>query len=163
MSIKCRHLLLLFYKISIPICVFLSALQNLKNASAVEISSRSSQPASHGFLVCFVSLLVVTSQGDLSRARTSGSLRGPNPDCRVDGRAVPSRFVFLCTRKQTENTTGTKFPISQNLHHLLDRMVPHSKLRCSFSDCYNSSCLVSSSTFCMLRSVAAVLGRPQRG
>jgi hypothetical protein len=33
---------------------------------------------------------------------------------------------------------GTNFPISQNLHHLLDRMVPHSKLRCSFSACYIS-------------------------
>jgi hypothetical protein len=43
--------------------------------------------------------------------------------------------MFLCTRKQTGNPTETKFPISQNLHHLLNRMVPHSKLRCSFSDC----------------------------
>jgi hypothetical protein len=54
----------------------------------------------------------------------------------VDGRAVPSRYVFLC--KQTGNPTGTNFPISQNLHHLLDRMVPQSKLRCSFSECYPS-------------------------
>jgi hypothetical protein len=76
--------------------------------------------------------------GDLSRARTSGGLRGPNPDCRVDGRAVPRRLVFLCTRKQTGNPMGTKFLIFQNLHHLLDRMMPHSKLRCSFSDCHRS-------------------------
>jgi hypothetical protein len=53
----------------------------------------------------------------------------------VDGRRVPSRTVFLCTRKQPGNPTGTNFPISQNLHHLLDRTVPHSKLRCNFSDC----------------------------
>jgi hypothetical protein len=57
---------------------------------------------------------------------------------RMDGRAVPSRFVFLCTSKQTENPTGTKFPTSKSLHHILDRMVPHSKLRCNFSDCYPS-------------------------
>jgi hypothetical protein len=56
----------------------------------------------------------------------------------MDGRVVPSRFVFPCTRKQTGNPTETKFPISQNLHHLVDRLVPHSKLRCNFSDCYPS-------------------------
>jgi hypothetical protein len=56
----------------------------------------------------------------------------------VDGRAVLSRFVFLCTRKQTGKPTGINFPTSQNLHHLLDRTVPHSKLRCSFSECYPS-------------------------
>jgi hypothetical protein len=53
--------LLLFYRISIPIYAFLPALQNLKNASAVEIRSRSAA-ASHGFLDCLVILLVVTSQ-----------------------------------------------------------------------------------------------------
>jgi hypothetical protein len=56
----------------------------------------------------------------------------------MDGRAVSSRLVFLCTHKQTGNPTGTNFPISQNLHHLLARMVPHSKLRCNFSGCYPS-------------------------
>jgi hypothetical protein len=61
MSIKSRHLLLLLSKISIPICAFLSAFQNLKDASAVEVRSSSSQPASHGFLNCIVSLVVVTS------------------------------------------------------------------------------------------------------
>jgi hypothetical protein len=61
-SVKSRHLLLLLYKISIPIYTFLPTLQNLKNASAVEVRSSSSQPASHGFLDCLVSVVVVTSQ-----------------------------------------------------------------------------------------------------
>jgi hypothetical protein len=90
-----------FLQISVPICAFLPALQNLKNASALEVRSSSSQPASHGFLDCLVSL-----SGQLSRDRTSGSLKEPNPDCRVDGRAVSIRFVFLCTRKQAGNQTG---------------------------------------------------------
>jgi hypothetical protein len=63
MSVKSRKLLLLSYKISIPIFTFLPALQNLKNASAVEVSSSSSQPTSHGFQDCLVNLVVVTSQG----------------------------------------------------------------------------------------------------
>jgi hypothetical protein len=62
MAVKSRHLLLLLYKISIPIYAFLPALQNLKNASAVEVRSSSSQSASHDFLDCLVSLVVVTSQ-----------------------------------------------------------------------------------------------------
>jgi hypothetical protein len=62
MSVKSTHLLLLFYKISIPIYAILPALNNLKNASAVEIRSSSSKPASHGFLDCLVSLVMVTSQ-----------------------------------------------------------------------------------------------------
>jgi hypothetical protein len=62
MSVKSRHLLLLFYKISIPIYAFLPALQNFLDASAVEVRSSFSQPASHGFLDCLVSLVVVTSQ-----------------------------------------------------------------------------------------------------
>jgi hypothetical protein len=57
MSVKSGHVLLLFYKISIPSYAFLPALQHLKDASAVE-----SVPASHGFLDCLVSLVVVTSQ-----------------------------------------------------------------------------------------------------
>jgi hypothetical protein len=62
MSVKSRHILLLFYKVSIPIYAFLPELQNIKNASAVEVRSSSSQPASHDFLDCLVSLVVVTSQ-----------------------------------------------------------------------------------------------------
>jgi hypothetical protein len=62
MLVKSRHLLLLFYKISFPIYAFLPALQNLKDTSAAEIRSSSSQPASHGFLDCLVSLVAVTSQ-----------------------------------------------------------------------------------------------------
>jgi len=62
MSIKSGLLLLLFYKISIPIYAFLPVLQNLKDASAVEVHSSSSQPALHGFLDCLVSLVVVTFQ-----------------------------------------------------------------------------------------------------
>jgi hypothetical protein len=62
MSVKSKHILLLFYKYSIPIYAFLPALQNLKYASAVEVRSSSSQPSSHGFLDYLVSLVVVTSQ-----------------------------------------------------------------------------------------------------
>jgi hypothetical protein len=62
MPVKSRHLLLLFYKISIPIYAFLPALQNLIDASVVEFRFSSSQPASHVFLDCLVSLLVVTPQ-----------------------------------------------------------------------------------------------------
>jgi hypothetical protein len=62
MSVKSGHILLLLYKISIPIYEFLPALQDLKDASAVEVRSSSSQPASHGFMDCLVSLVVVTSQ-----------------------------------------------------------------------------------------------------
>jgi hypothetical protein len=73
----------------------------------------------------------------------------------VDVRAIPNRSFEL-------STTGTNFPISQNLHHILDRMMPHSQLRCNFSVILRS-CLTSSSTFCLLCSVATVLCRPQRG
>jgi hypothetical protein len=62
MPVKSGHLLLLFYKISISIYAFLPELQNLKNASAAEVRSSSSQSASHGFLNCLVILVVVTSQ-----------------------------------------------------------------------------------------------------
>jgi hypothetical protein len=62
MSVKSGHLLLLSCKISIPIYTFLPALQNVKNASAVEVRSISLQPASHGFLDCLVSLVVLTPQ-----------------------------------------------------------------------------------------------------
>jgi hypothetical protein len=62
MSVKYWHLLLLFYKISIPIYAFLPALKTLKSASVVEVRSGSSQPASQGFLDCLVSLVVLTSQ-----------------------------------------------------------------------------------------------------
>jgi hypothetical protein len=62
MSVKSMRHLLLIYKTSIPIYSFLPALQNLKNAFAVVVHSSPSQPASHGFLNCLVSLIVVTSQ-----------------------------------------------------------------------------------------------------
>jgi hypothetical protein len=60
-SVKSRHLLLLFNKLPIPIYASLPVLQNLTDASAAEVRSRSLQPASHGFLDCLVSLVVVTS------------------------------------------------------------------------------------------------------
>jgi hypothetical protein len=62
LSVNSVHLLLLFHQISILIYAFLPALQNLKNAYAVEVRSSSSQPASHGFQDCHVSLVVVKSQ-----------------------------------------------------------------------------------------------------
>jgi len=58
MSVKSRHLLLLFYRFSIPIYAFLPALQNPKNASEVKVRSSSSKPASHGFLDCLIRLVV---------------------------------------------------------------------------------------------------------
>jgi hypothetical protein len=62
MSVKSTHVLLPFYKISIPFFAVLTELQNLKNPSAVEVRSSFPQPASHGFLDCLVSLVVVSSQ-----------------------------------------------------------------------------------------------------
>jgi hypothetical protein len=119
MSVKFRHLLLLFYKISIPIYILFHLLANsFARLPRLPHQSRSGD-----------------ASGDFSRARTSGSLREPNTDSRVERRAVSRRFVFLCTRKQTGNPTGTNFSITQNLHHLLDRMAPHSKLHCNFSNC----------------------------
>jgi hypothetical protein len=100
--------------------------------------------------------------GDFSRVQTSGSLRGPNPDWRVHRRAVPRHFVFPCTHKQMGNPMGTNFLRSQNLH-LLDHMVPHSKLHCNFSGCYPLVLSDELEDFCLLHSVAAVLGQPQRG
>jgi hypothetical protein len=40
--------------------------------------------------------------GDHSRARTNGSLRGLNPDCMVDGRAVLNRFLELSARSDVQ-------------------------------------------------------------
>jgi hypothetical protein len=62
MSIKSRHLLLLFYKISILIYAFLLVLQNLKDASVTEVHSSSLQPALNSFLDCLISLVEVTTQ-----------------------------------------------------------------------------------------------------
>jgi hypothetical protein len=62
MSVKSRLILLLLYKISIPIYAFLPVLLNLKDAPVVEVRSSSSQAASHDFLDGLVSLVVVTSQ-----------------------------------------------------------------------------------------------------
>jgi len=67
MSVKSRQILLLFYKISILIYVFLPALQKLKDASAVEVCCSSSQTALHSFLDCLISLSGDLS-GDHSRA-----------------------------------------------------------------------------------------------
>jgi hypothetical protein len=137
LSVISVQLSLLLYKISIPIYAFLPGQQNLKCLCA--------RSPFQLLATSFTRLPGLPRQsrsgdlsGDLSRARTSGSLRVPNPDCRVGGSAVPSRIVFLCTRKQTGNPTGTNFPISQNTQHLLDHMVPYSKLRCNFSDRYPS-------------------------
>jgi hypothetical protein len=95
MSAKSKHLVLLFYKIFIPIYAFLPALQNLEDVSAVEVCSKL-------LAASFTRLPGPPRQSlsddfscDLSRARTSGSLRGPNPDCRVFGSTVPSRSFEL--------------------------------------------------------------------
>jgi hypothetical protein len=97
MSVKPKHLLLLLQKISIPIYVYLPELQDLKNSSAVEVRSSSSQSSRTASWTSCQSHSGNHS-GVLPRARTSGSLMGPNPDCRVDWRAVPSRSSKLSAR-----------------------------------------------------------------
>jgi len=62
MSVKFWHLLLLFYINFHPDLLFLPALQNLKDASAVQVRSSSSQPVSQGYSDCLVILKVVTCQ-----------------------------------------------------------------------------------------------------
>jgi hypothetical protein len=62
MSVKPRHLLLLFCKISVPYQCISARVADVKTASAVEVRSSSSQPASHGFMDSPVSLVVVTSE-----------------------------------------------------------------------------------------------------
>jgi hypothetical protein len=158
MSVKFKHLLLLFHKISIPIYAFLPALQNFKNVSAVEVRSsftrvRGLPHQSHSGDL----------SSDLSRARTNGSLRGPNLGCRFDGRAVPNRFVFLCTRTQTGNPTGIKFRYPKvSIIPWTARCPIPSYAVISLTVTFRS-CLMSSSTFRLLRSVAAVLCGSQRG
>jgi hypothetical protein len=115
------------------IYAFLRALQNLKNASAVEVRSSSSQPASHGFLDCLVSPVVVTSQVIFQGPEQVVIATNRRSNC-YD---TSLRTVLCSSVSKLENPTGTNFPISQNLH-LLGRVVPHSKLRCNFSDCYPS-------------------------
>jgi hypothetical protein len=156
MSVKSRHFLLRFYKISIPICGFLLAFLNLNDVAAVEVRSSSWQPPSHGFLDCLASLVVVTFQVIFQWTKQVVVWGGGvNSVTRMDGRATPSPSFELSSRSY--------FPLSQNLHHLLDRMVPHSKLRCSFSDCYPSVFSDELIDLCLLLSFAAVLSRPQRG
>jgi len=70
----------------------------LKNASAVEVRSSCSQPASNGFLDCVVSLVVMISQVIFHGAEQVVVWGGLNPDCRVDGRAVPRRSFELSVR-----------------------------------------------------------------
>jgi hypothetical protein len=92
LSVKSGHLLLLFYKFYIPIYAFLPAMLSLKDVSAVAVRSRSSQPASHGFLDCLVSFVVKTSQ---------------------DVRTVPSRLVFLYTpvsKRETQQEQIFQYP-----------------------------------------------------
>jgi hypothetical protein len=84
---------------------------------------------------------------DLARGRTSGSLRMSNPYCRVDGRTVPSRFVFLCTRKQTGNPTETNFPISQTSIISWTAWCPTPSCAAISLNVILRSCLMSSSTF----------------
>jgi hypothetical protein len=96
--VKSRHLLLLFYKISIPIYAFLPALQNLKYASMVEVRSSSSQPASHGFLDCLVSPVMVTSQGPEQVVVWGGQIRTVG----WIGKQFPA-FLLNCLQGQTCN------------------------------------------------------------
>jgi hypothetical protein len=134
-------------------------LQHVKNVSAVEVRSSSLQPASHGFLDCLVSLAVATSrvifQGLDQVVVSGGQIRAV---VRM-GEQLPDVCSSVPVSKRG-NPTGTNLKISQNLHHLLDRMVPHSTLRCNFSDCCPS---VLSDELVDFLLVAAVLGRTQRG
>jgi hypothetical protein len=102
MSVKSRHHLLLFYKISIPIYAFLPVLQNLKDAFVVEVHFQL-------FVTRFAQLPGLPHQscsgdlsGDISRAQINGSLRGSNLDCRMDGRAVSSHSFELSARSDVQ-------------------------------------------------------------
>jgi hypothetical protein len=133
MSVKSRHLLLLLYKISFPIYAFLPALQNLKDASAVQVRSSSSQPASHGFMDCLVSLVVVTSQVIFQGPEQVVVWGRPNPDCGVDGRAVPSRYFELSARSDVQceasrsHVEGWQFSSSDVFHEAHDEVCWASK------------------------------------
>jgi hypothetical protein len=115
MSVKSTHLLLVFCKIFHPdLCISARVAESYKclcgrspfqllATSFARLPGLPRQSCSGDF------------SGDLSRVRTSGSLRGRNLDCGVDERAVPSRFVFLCNRKQTGNLKGTSFIRKQSV------------------------------------------------
>jgi hypothetical protein len=147
MSVKSRHLLLFLYKISIRSLHFCQL-----------------------FATCFSRLPGLTRQsrsddlpGYLSRTRTRVSLRGPIPYCMVDGRAVPRRFVFLCTRKKTGNATGTNFSDIPKSPSSSGPYGAPLQAALQFPWLIPRSCLVGWSAFRLLPSVAAVLCRPQRG
>jgi hypothetical protein len=127
-------------KIYIPSYAFLPALHNLKDACAVEVRSSSSQPASHGFLDCLVCLVVVTSQvifqGPEKMVVWGGQIR-------TKGWMEEQFPAILCSCVTVSKRGTQRAAISVTI------ILP--------------SFLMSSSTFCLLRSVATVLGRPQRG
>jgi len=152
MSVKSRHLLLLFLQNPHPdLCISTSIAQSsrcLCGRSPFQLLATS-----------FIQLpgLHQSHSGDLSgdpsRAQTSGSLRGPNPDCRVDGRAVPNHCVFLC--KQTFWYPKTSI--------IWNAWCPTPSCAAISLTVVLWSCLMSFSTFCLLHSAAAVLGQPQYG
>jgi hypothetical protein len=122
MSVKFRHLLLLFYKIPIPIYAFLPAMQNLKNVSAVEVRSSSSQPASHGFLDCLVSLVVVTSQVILQGSEQVAIRGGQIRTVGWIGEQFPA---VLCTSVPVSSKSAMSvFPPIKCFIHLLTLLVP---------------------------------------
>jgi hypothetical protein len=125
MSVKSRHLLLLFYKISSQSMYFCQCCRILKmhlQYLAISFAQLPGLPCqSHSGDL----------SGDLSRSWTSDSLRGLNPDCR----AVPSCSFELSVRSDVQcealhcHVKGWQFSS-------LDCMVPHSRLHCNFCDCY---------------------------
>jgi hypothetical protein len=80
----------------------------------------------------------------------------PNVECVVDGREVHSRFTSPCTRKQTWNSTGKEMsviPKSPSLFWTAYCPIPK---YATISLTLIQSCLLISSTFCLLRSSSRI-------
>jgi hypothetical protein len=130
--VKSRCFLLHFYRDFILIYAFLPVWQNIKGASMVKVHCNSSQPPSHGFLDCLISLIMVIFQVNFQGPEQVVVWGGQIQTVGWMGEQFPA---ILCSSVPMTKQ-GTNLPISKNLHHLLDCMVPYFKLCCSFSDCY---------------------------
>jgi hypothetical protein len=161
MLLKSSHLLLLFYKTSIPIYAFLPELQNLKNASAVDFRSSYSQLASHGFLHCLVSFVVVTSQvifqGPEQVVVRGGQIRNVG----WMGEHFPAILFASVSKLEIQRVQTFLYPKISIISWTV--WCPTPSGAAISLNVILQSCLISSSTFCLLRSVTAVLCRPQLG
>jgi hypothetical protein len=103
MSVKYRHLLLLFYKISIPINAFLLALQNLKDTSAVEVRSR-----------VLPNLPRQSRSGDLWRWSFKGpnSLRRPSR-CWTESHRLRQHIVEATVMTSLRTVSCSSVPVSK--------------------------------------------------